>query len=128
ALVDEAVVWGQVVSGEQVHLEGRLRDAGEPGLVRRPGLLVVVAPQAVWNVVVREPLLRHADVAIQQTRDRRLDLGEERRVVVTGLHSGEIVAPDGLLRRRLRPSCAGPRDDHGLASPARACGCDTPPA
>ena len=127
-LVDEAVVRGQVVFGEQVHLEGRLRDAGEPRLVRRPGLLVVVAPQPVRDVVVREPLLGNADVPVQEARDRRLDLGQERRVVVTGLHSGEIVAPDRPLRRRPRPSCAVPPADRGLALRAHVCGCDRPPA
>ena len=44
--VDQAVVARQVVLGQQADLERGLGDAGQPRLVRRPGLLVEVAARA----------------------------------------------------------------------------------
>ncbi|MGH2490309.1 MAG: hypothetical protein ACRDF9_02260 [Candidatus Limnocylindria bacterium] len=41
---------------------------------------------------MREPFLRHADVPIEQARDGGLDLGEQRRVVTTGLQTTDFTA------------------------------------
>ena len=62
--VDEPVVRGQVVLGQEVDLERGLGDAGQAGLIGRPRLLVEVAPEPVRDVVVGEPLLGDPGVAV----------------------------------------------------------------
>ncbi|MEJ7695806.1 MAG: hypothetical protein WKF78_04080 [Candidatus Limnocylindrales bacterium] len=74
--VDQAVVGGQVVLGQQADLERGLGDAGEPRLIRGPGLLVEVAPQAVRDEVVGEPLLRDLRVAVVQAGGFGLEFDE----------------------------------------------------
>ena len=74
---DQVVVRGQVVLGEEVHLEGGLRDAGEAGLVRGPRLLVEVTALAVRDEVVGEPLLRDRQVTVDELADGGLDLRKE---------------------------------------------------
>jgi hypothetical protein len=74
---DQVVVGGQVVLGEEVDLECGLRDARQLWLVRGPRLLVEVAPEAVRDVVVGEPLFRDREVPIDELGDGRLDLGEQ---------------------------------------------------
>ena len=64
--VDEPVVAGQVVLGQQADLEGGLGDAGQARLVRGPRLLVEVAPQPVRDVVVGEPFLGDGRVTVVQ--------------------------------------------------------------
>jgi len=78
--VDEPVVRGKVVLGEEVHLESGLGHPREPRMVGGPGLLVVVAPQAVGDVVVREPFLGDRDMAVDELADGRLDLGKDLRL------------------------------------------------
>ncbi len=72
------MVRGQVVLGEEVDLESGLGDARQPGLIRRPGLLVEIPALAVRNEVVGEPLLRDREVAVDELADGGFDLGKER--------------------------------------------------
>ena len=72
------MVRGQVVLGEEVDLEGGLRDPRQPGLIRRPRLLIEVTALAVRNEVVGEPLLRDREVAVDELADGGFDLGKER--------------------------------------------------
>ena len=76
--VDQPVVAGQVVLGQQADLERDLGDARQPGLVGRPGLLVEVPPQAIGDELVGEPLLRHLVVPVVQPTGLRLELLQER--------------------------------------------------
>ncbi len=95
--VDQAVVRGQVVLGQEADLEGRLGDPGQPRLVGRPGLLVEVAPQAVGDVVVGEPLLGDLGVAVVQAARLGLEFVEERALVVIGRRRGGRREFDGHL-------------------------------
>ncbi len=79
--VDESVVRGQVVLGQQPDLEAGLGHAGQARLIRRPGLLVEVPAEPVGDEVVGEPLLGHARVAVVQAMDLRLELDEEGGIV-----------------------------------------------
>ena len=74
--VDEAMVGGQVVLGQEADLEGRLGDPGQPRLVGRPRLLVEVAPQPIGDVVVREPLLGDLGVAVVEATRLGLEFVE----------------------------------------------------
>ena len=80
--VDEPVVRGQVVLGQEVDLERRLGDAGQARLVGRPGFLVEVPAQPVRDVVVGEPLLGDLRVAVVQAGRLGLELDEECLLVV----------------------------------------------
>ena len=77
--MDLAVVARQVVLGQEVDLEGDLRDAGDPRLVRRPWLPLEVATDRVGDVVVGEPLPGHRQVALQESPRRGLELDEKSR-------------------------------------------------
>ena len=76
------MVRGQVVLGEEVDLEGGLRDARQPGLIRRPRLLIEVPAQAVRNEVVGEPLLRDREVTVDEPANGGLDLSKEGSLAV----------------------------------------------
>ena len=78
--VDEPVVGGQVVLGQEADLERRLGDAGETRLVRRPRVLVEVAPEPVRDELVREPLLGDLGVAVVQAARLGFELDEQRLV------------------------------------------------
>ena len=80
--MDEAVVRGQVVLGQEVDLERGLGDAGEPRLIGRPGLLVEVAPKPVRDVVVGEPLLGDLGVAVVEPARLGLELVQQGTFVV----------------------------------------------
>ena len=92
--VDEPVVRGQVVLGQEVDLEGRLGDAGQPRLVGRPGLLVEVAPEPVRDVVVGEPLLGDLGVAVVEAARLGLELDEQGLLVVGAEGVGRALASD----------------------------------
>ena len=89
--VDEPVVARQVVLGEEPDLERRLRDARQARLLRRPGLLVEVAAQAVGDEVVGEPLLGDLEVAVQQPAGLGLQLVEQAAVECRDLDRGQRV-------------------------------------
>ena len=108
--VDEPVVAGQVVLGQQADLEGGLGDAGQPRLVGRPRLLVEVAPEPVRDVVVGEPFLGDRGVAVEEPAGLGLEFVEQGSLVVVG-HRRRVVA---FCRRCTRGTCA---DLHG-ARPA----------
>ena len=78
--VDEPVVRGQVVLGQEADLERRLGDARQARLVGRPGLLVEVTAEAVRDEVVGEPLLRDLGVTVVQAAGLRLELLEQGHV------------------------------------------------
>ena len=139
--VDEAVVRGQVVLGQEADLEGGLGDAGQARLVRRPRLLVEVAPEAVRDVVVGEPLLGDPGVAVVQpsrprARARRAGRGPWRARLVgsqgssPGRASGAIavIGPPGRrgqcqAKPRARKSRVQRETGANLhASPSRALG------
>ena len=101
--VDQAVVAGQVVLGQEADLERRLGDAGEPRLLRRPGLLVEVATEPVRDVLVGEPLLGDLEVSLDEAADLRLQLLEHGAVEVGDLlgRSRRTLVPQ--TERRLTP-------------------------
>ena len=70
------VVVGQVVLGEQVDLERRLRDVGQPRVVGLPWLLHEVPALFVRDVVVREPFVGGTDMPIEGLLDQRHELME----------------------------------------------------
>ena len=70
------VVVGQVVLGEQVDLQRRLRDVGQPRVLGSPWLLHEVPPLFVRDVVVREPLVGGTDMPIEGLLDQRHELME----------------------------------------------------
>ena len=94
--VDEPVVARQVVLGQEPDLERRLRDARQPRLVRRPGLLVEVPSQPVRDVVVREPLLGDLEVALEEPAGLGLELDEQLAIEVgdDGVGHGSLRAAD----------------------------------
>ena len=94
--VDEPVVAGQVVLGEEPDLERGLGDAGQPRLVGRPGLLVVVAAEPVGDEVVREPLLGDLGVALDRPPGLGLELEEQLAIEVgdDGVGHGSLRAAD----------------------------------
>ena len=75
--VDQPVVRGQVVLGQQTDLEGGLGDAGETGLVRRPRLLVKVAAEPVRDEIVGKPFLGDPGVAVVQPCGLGLELAQQ---------------------------------------------------
>ena len=91
--VDEPVVAGQVVLGQQPDLERDLGDARQPRLVRRPGVLVEIPAQAVGDEVVGEPLLGNLVMTVVQPPSLRLQLDEQGHGVV----HRQIVSPQILL-------------------------------
>ena len=91
--VDEPVVGGQVVLGQEADLERRLGHAGQARLVRRPRLLVEVATEAVRDVVVREPLLGDLGVAVVQAAGLGLQLDEQRPVGMASASAGRAPGP-----------------------------------
>ena len=101
--VDQAVVAGQVVLGQEADLEGGLGDAGQARLVGRPRLLVEVAAEPVRDEVVGEPFLGDRGVAVVQAAGLGLELDEERALVVIR-SSVEGVVP--IRSRRAWDMCA----------------------
>ena len=75
--MDLAVVARQVVLSQEVDFEGDLGHAGDPRLVRRPWLALVVAADRIGNQVMGEPLAGHRQVALQEALGRRLELDQE---------------------------------------------------
>jgi hypothetical protein len=78
--LDLTVVAGQVVLGQQVHLERGPRDRGERRLLDRPGLtteLGEVAAERPGDELVRHPLLGRGQVAVEVLLDDGLELGEQ---------------------------------------------------
>ena len=104
--VDEPVVRGQVVLGEQVDLERGLGHAGEPRLFGGPRILVEVAPQPIRDVVVREPLLRHARVTVVQPARLGLELDQERAFVIG--HRRSVIGAPGRSPRVTDADLHGP--------------------
>ena len=102
--VDEAVVAGQVVLGQQPDLERDLGHARQARLLRRPWILVEVPTQPVGDELVGEPLLGDLVVAVVQPPGLRLELREQGHGVIcrqmvspricsagrAGRHSGDL--------------------------------------
>ena len=86
--VDEPVVRGQVVLGQEADLEGRLGDAGQARLVGRPRLLVEVAPEAVRDELVGEPLLGDLGVPVVQAAGLGLEFVEQRAILASNASAG----------------------------------------
>ena len=93
--VDEAVVAGQVVLGQQPDLERDLGDPGQTGLLRCPRILVEVPAQAVGDEVVGEPLLGNLVMTVIQPPSLGLELDEQSHGVV----HRQIVSPQIPARR-----------------------------
>ena len=112
--VDEAVVAGQVVLGQQADLERGLGDPGQARLVGRPWLLVEVAPEPVRDEVVGEPLLGDLRVPVVEAGGLGLELVEQRAVVVAG---------DGRREGEAGWNCrawgGGPHSQKGRGRPQR---------
>ena len=110
--VDEPVIGGQVVLGQEADLEGGLGHARQARLVGRPGLLVEVAPEPVRDVVVGEPLLGDLGVAVVQPARLGLQLHQQRPIVgqclagiefLAGIESADGCGHGGLLVDVARP-------------------------
>src|SRR6185436_5027003 len=80
-----------VVLGQEADLEGGLGHACQARLVGRPRLLVEVAPEAVRDVVVGEPLLRDLRVAVVEAGSFGLELHEQGLVHGQGLLWGKLL-------------------------------------
>ena len=119
--VDQPVVARQVVLREEVDLERRLGHARQPRLVGGPGLRVEVAPEAIRDVVVREPLLGHLEVAIEQPPGLRLQLLEQAPVDGGDVEGGnDVVGHGSPWREGERGRGCGSTECRGRAAGAEA--------
>ena len=101
-LPQREVVVGQVVLGEEVDLERDPRDLAQVAVGRLPGLLDVVAPVFVGDVLVREPLGRLGEVSFETLLQDGLELREHVRRRY-GVVMGSLLVEHGSSSRL---SCA----------------------
>ncbi len=88
--VDQAVVGGQVVLGQEADLERGLGHAREARLVRGPRVLVEVAAEPVRDELVGEPLLGDPGVTVVQAPSLGLEFMEQDLVLTERLVGREL--------------------------------------